>query len=69
VYDDRYMEENRSEDIGCDVVRIFDMDPRKRWPLKVNNIVLGGYPLLRMPFVKDDRSRSQCLEDGESPIT
>jgi len=69
VYDDRYMEENRSEDFGCDVIRIFDVDPRKQWPLKTNNIVLGGYPLLRMPFVKDDRSRPQCLEDGESPIT
>jgi len=63
------MEENRSEDIGCDVVRIYDVDPRKQWPLKTNNIVLGGYPLLRMPFVKDNRSRPQCLEDGESPIT
>jgi len=69
VYDDRYMEENRSEDIGCDVVRVFDVDPRIQWPLKKNNIVLGGYPMLRMPFVQDDRSRPQCLEDGESPIT
>jgi hypothetical protein len=63
------MEENRSEDIGCDVVRIFDVDPRKQWPLKTNNIMLGGYPMLRMPFVQDDRSRPQSLEDGESPIT
>ena len=69
MYNERYMEENRSEDIGCDVVRIFDVDPRKQWPLKTNNIVLGGYLMLRMPFVQDDRSRPQCLEDGESPIT
>jgi len=69
VCDDKYMEENRSKDIGCDVVRIFDVDPRKQWPLKVNNIVLGGYSMLRMPFVKDDRNRPQCLAVGESPIT
>jgi len=69
VYTDKYMEENRSGDIGCDVVRIFDVDPRKQWPLKVNHIVLGGHPLLRMPFVGDDRNRSQCLKDGDSPIT
>jgi len=63
------MEENRSEDIGCDVVRIFDVDPRKQWPQKVNNIVLGGNRLLRMPFMGDDRSRTQHLKDGDSPIT
>jgi len=63
------MEENRSADIGCDVVRIFDVDPRKQWPLKVNNIVLGGYQLLRMPFVGDDKNRTQYLKDGDSPIT
>jgi len=69
VYVDKYMEENRSADIGCDVVRIFDVDPRKQWPLKVNHIVLGGYQLLRMPFVGDDKNRTQCLKDGDSPIT
>ena len=61
MYVDKYMEENRSEDIGCDVVRIFDVDPRKKWPLKINNIVLGGYQLLRMPFVGDDKNRTQYL--------
>jgi len=63
------MEENRSEDIGCDVVRIYDTDPRKQWPIPTSSVVLGGYPLMRMPFVGDDRSRPQCLEDGVSPIT
>jgi len=63
------MEENRSTDIGCDVVRVFDMDPRKQWPQKVNNIVLGGYQMLKMPFVKDDKNRTEYLKDGDSPIT
>jgi hypothetical protein len=44
VYDDRYMEENCSEDLGCDVVRIFDINPTKEWPLQTNNVVLGGHP-------------------------
>jgi len=69
VYGERYTEECRSEDIGAEVVRIFDVNPRKKWPLEVSNVMLGGYQLLRMPFVGDDRSRSQCIEDGKSPIT
>jgi len=69
VYGERYTEDNRSEDIGAEVTRIFDVDPRKQWPLEASSVVLGGYQLLRMPFVQDDRSRSQCLEDGQSPIT
>ena len=60
------MEENCSEDLGCDIVRIFDVNPMKKWP--TNSIVLGGYPLMRMPFVVEDRNRPY-LEDGESPIT
>jgi len=60
------MEENCSEDLECDVVRIFDVNPTKEWP--TNNIVLGGYPLMRMPFVVDDMNRPY-LKDGESPIT
>jgi len=64
VYGERYTEDNRSEDIGAEITRIFDVDPRKQWPLETNSVVLGGYQMLRMPFVQDDRSRSQCLEDG-----
>jgi len=69
VYGERYTEECCSEDIGAQVVRIFDVNPTKHWLLEVSNVVLGGHQLLRMPFVKDDRSRSQCIEDGKSPIT
>ena len=56
MYTDKYMEENRSEDIGCNVLRIFDVDPRKKWP-QASNIVLGGGQLLRMPFVGDDKTK------------
>jgi len=62
------MEENRSDDLGIDIIRIFDVNPRKQWPLPTNNIVLGGYPMIRMPFVEDDIQRTY-LKDGESPIT
>jgi len=63
------MEENRSDDIGCDVLRIFDVDPRKKWPQTTSNIVLGAGQFLRMPFVGDDKTRTTYLKDGESPIT
>ncbi len=68
VYGDKYMEENCSDDLGCSVVRIFDVNPTKKWPLLTNNIILGGYPLMRMPFVADDRNRDY-LTDEERPIT
>ena len=68
MYNDRYMEENCSDDLGCDVVRIFDVNPLKEWPLQTNNIVLGGHTMMRMPFVIDDRNRPY-LKDGESSIT
>jgi len=62
------MEENCSEDIGVDVVRIFDVNPREQWPLPSSNIVLGGIPLNRMPYVEDDRQRPY-IKDGQVPIT
>ncbi len=62
------MEENRSDDIGCNVVRIFDVDPRKKWP-QTSNIMLGAGQFLRMPFVEDDKIRTTYLKDGVSPIT
>jgi len=68
VYIGKFMEENRSDDIGCDVVRIFDVDPRKKWPQK-SNIVIGAGQFLRMPFVEDDKTRTTYLKDGVSPIT
>ena len=51
------------------MVRIFDMNPMKKWPLETSSIVLGGHQLLRIPFVEDDRTRPQCIVDGKSPIT
>ena len=68
MYTGKYMEENRSDDIGCNVVRIFDVDPRQKWP-QISNIVLGPGKFLRMPFVEDDKSRTLYLKDGVSPIT
>jgi len=62
------MEENRSDDIGCDVLWIFDVDPRQKWP-QTSKIVLGAGQFLRMPFVEDDKTRTLYLKDGESPIT
>ena len=62
------MEDNRSEDLGSECVRIFDMNPMKTWPLPTSNIVLRGRPLTRMPFVIDDIQRPY-MKDGESPIT
>ena len=62
------MEENWSDDIGCHVLRIFDIDPREKWP-QISNIVLGPGQFLRMPFVGDDKTRTLYLKDGESPIT
>ena len=61
------MEDNRSEDLGSECVRIFDMNPMKTWPLPTSNIVLGGRPLTRMPFVIDDIQRPY-MKDGETPI-
>ena len=62
------MEKNCSDDLGCSVVRIFDVNLTKKWPLPTNNIVLGGYPLMRMPFVADGKTRDYLT--GETlPIT
>jgi hypothetical protein len=68
VYTGKYMEENRSDDIGCDVVRIFDVDPRQKWP-QTSSIMISAGQFLRMPFVEDDKTRTQYLKDGVSPIT
>jgi hypothetical protein len=37
------MEENCSDDLGCSVVRVFDINPTKRWPIMTNNTVLGAH--------------------------
>ena len=62
------MEENCSEDLGVDIIRIYDVNPTEQWPLPSINIVLGGYPMMRMPFVEDNRQRPY-LKDGQAPIT
>ena len=46
MYGERYTEECCAEDIGAQVVRVFDVNPTKKWPLEVNNVVLGGHQLL-----------------------
>jgi len=43
------------------VLRIFDVDPRKKWPQTTSNIVLGPGQFLRMPFVGDDKTRTTHL--------
>ncbi len=68
VYDGKRMEDNRSDDMDSECIRIFDVDPMKRWPLPTSNIMLGGRPFVRMPFVVDDIQRPY-MKDGESPIT
>jgi len=62
------MEENRSDDISCNVVRIFDVDPREKWP-QISNIVLGPGKFLGMPFVEDDKPNTEYLSDEVSPLT
>ena len=50
-------------------LRIFDVNPARKWPLPSNNIVLAGRPFVRMPFVVDDIQRPTYKKDGEAPIT
>ena len=69
MYAERRMEDNRSEDLESECVRIFDVNPMKMWPLPTSNIVLGGRPFVRMPFVIDDIQRPLYKKDGESLIT
>ena len=69
VYSERRIEDNRSEDLNSECIRIFDVNPTKEWPLPTSNIVLGGRPFVRMPFVIDDIQRPTYKKDGESPIT
>ncbi len=68
MYNDRRMEDNRSEDLESECVRIFDVNPMKRWPLPTSNVVVGGRPFIRMPFVNDDIQRALYKKDGESPV-
>ncbi len=69
VYTERRMEDNRSKDLESECIRIFDVNPMKKWPLQTSNIVLGGRPFVRMPYVIDDIQRPLYKKDGESPIT
>ncbi len=58
-----YIEANRSKDIRCEVVRIFDLDPTVQWPPRQVYLVLGGYPIERMPFVEMERKRDFLTDD------
>ena len=66
VNGDKYMEENESADMDCSVVRIFDANSENNWPPTSTNFVLGGYPLMRMPFVADGRTRDYLT--GEASL-
>ena len=38
VYGERYTEECCAEDVDTQIVRIFDVNPMKKWPLEVSNV-------------------------------
>jgi len=54
---DKYTEANLSKDLECEIVRIFDLDPTIKWPPRQVYLVVGGYPLERMPYLALERTR------------
>ena len=66
---DKYTDANCSKDIECEIVRIFDLDPTLRWPPRQVYLVVGGYPIERMPYVKMERKRPGFLADGTMQVT
>ena len=54
---------NRSKDLECEIVRIFDLDPTVHWPPRQVYLVMGGYPIERMPFVEMERKRDFLTDD------
>ena len=41
----------------CEIVRIFDLNPTIQWPPRQVYLVVGGYPLERMPYVALERTQ------------
>ena len=60
---DKYTEANLSKDLECEIVRIFDLSPVRQWPPKQVYLVVGGYPLERMPYVTEERKRPGYITD------
>ncbi len=58
---EKYTEANCSTDIECEIVRIFDLNPTYRWPPRQVYLVVGGYPIERMPYVEQERKRPRFL--------
>jgi len=66
---EKFTEANCSTDIECEVVRIFDMDPTKRWPPRQIYLTVGGYPIDRMPYVEEEKKRPRFLRDEIMQLT
>jgi len=66
---EKFTEANCSTDIECEVVRIFDLDPTKRWPPRQIYLTVGGYPIERMPYVEEEKKRPRFLRDEIMQIT
>jgi len=63
------------DDLGCSVVRVFDINPTKRWPITTNNTVLGarkelsrktGVMIMRKVILKLQGSRTVQLDMSRS---
>jgi len=65
---DKYTEANLSKDL-CEIVRIFDLSPVRYWPPKQVYLVVGGYPLERMPYVAEERKRPGYITDEMLQVT
>ena len=66
---EKFTEANCSTDIECEVVRIFDLDPTKRWPPRQIYLTVGGYPIDRMPYVEEEKKRPRFLRDEIMQLT
>jgi len=58
-----------SKDLECEIVRIFDLDPTIQWPPRQVYLVVGGYPIERMPYVAMERKRPGYFTDETLQIT
>ncbi len=66
---DKYTKANCSKDLECEIVRIFDLDPTFRWLPRQIYLVVGGYPIERMPYVEMERKRPKFLADKTMQVT
>ncbi len=68
IDDDKYIEECLSDNMNYDIIRIFDVNLTVKWPPISSNSVVGGYHLMRIPYIPQERMRN-FYTDEQMPVT